>query len=145
EQIADFDVELTQQLHILATDAGLTHLIHEHADVVGADGSFTADLEFPAPGLYHIFTDAVPTGIGKQVMRVDVTIGDEVSASDSPMPAAAGISAGPLVSSDGPYTVTLDASQLQEGVESTVSLLDEKDGAPAGDLEPYLGVSAHAV
>src|SRR5690606_12693727 len=145
EQIAGFDVELTQQLHILATDAGLTHLIHVHADVVGADGSFTADLEFPAPGLYHIFTDAVPTGIGQQVMRFDVTIGDEVSASDSPMPAAAALSSGPPVSSDGPYTGTLDTSQLQAGVERMVSLLVEKDGAPAADLEPYLGVSAHAV
>ncbi len=144
EQIAGYDVELTQQLHILATDAGLTHLIHEHADVVGDDGRFTAELEFPAPGLYHIYTDAVPTGIGQQVMRFDVTIGEAASPSDSPRPAV-DVSASPLVSSDGPYSVTLDAAQLQPGVESAVSLLVEKHGELAGDLEPYLGVSAHAV
>ena len=145
EQIAGFDVELTQQLHILAIDAGLTHLIHEHADVVGADGRFTAELEFPAPGLYHIYTDAVPTGIGPQVMRFDVTVGEAAPSSDVQRPTPSDIMSGPLVSSDGPYSVTLDAAQLQPGVESGVSLLVEKDGLPAGDLEPYLGVSAHAV
>src|SRR5690606_24454219 len=145
EQIAGFDVELTQQLHILAIDAGLTHLIHEHADVVGADGRFTAELEFPAPGLYHIYTDAVPTGIGQQVMRFDVTVGEAAPSSDVQRPTPSDIMSGPLVSSDGPYSVTLDAAQLQPGVESGVSLLVEKDGLPAGDLEPYLGVSAHAV
>ncbi|WP_157959949.1 hypothetical protein [Devosia submarina] len=145
EQIAGYDVELTQQLHILATDAGLTHLIHEHADVVGDDGRFTAELEFPAPGLYHIYTDAVPTGIGQQVMRFDVTISEAASASEVPRPAAVDVSTSPLVSSDGPYSVTLDAAQLKPGVESAVSLLVEKHGEPAADLEPYLGVSAHAV
>ena len=145
EQIADFDVELTQQLHILATDAELTHLIHEHADIIGADGRFTAELEFSAPGLYHIYTDAVPTGIGQQVMRFDVTVGEAAPAAGTTEPAAQHVSHGPLVSSDGAYSVALDASQLQAGVESVVSLLVEKDGAPAADLEPYLGVSAHAV
>src|SRR5690606_28378971 len=133
EQIAGFDVELTQQLHILAIDAGLTHLIHEHADVVGADGRFTAELEFPAPGLYHIYTDAVPSGIGQQVMRFDVAVGEVAADKDAPRPAAADILEGPIVSSDGPYRVTLDASHLQPGVESMVSLLVEKDGAPARD------------
>lgn len=145
EQIAGFDVELTQQLHILATDAGLAHLIHEHADVVGTDGRFTAELEFPAPGLYHIYTDAVPTGIGQQVMRFDVTVGEAAPASEVPRPTPSDIMSGPLVSWDGQYSVTLDAAQLQPGVESAVSLLVEKEGQPAGDLQPYLGVSAHAV
>jgi hypothetical protein len=145
EQIAEFDVELTQQLHILATDVELTHLIHEHADIIGADGRFTAELEFPAPGLYHIYTDAVPAGIGQQVMRFDVTVGEVAPAAGTTEPAVQHVSHGPLVSSDGAYSVVLDASQLQVGVPSMVSLLVKKDGAPAADLEPYLGVSAHAV
>lgn len=144
DQIADFNVELTQQLHILATDAALTHLIHQHADEVRADGSFTAEIEFPEPGQYHIYTDATPTGIGQQVLRFDVTVGEE-AATDEDKPIGADISRGPLVWSDGPYAVTLDASQLRAGVESAVSFLVEKDGLPATDLAPYLGVSAHAV
>ncbi|HTN63635.1 MAG TPA: hypothetical protein VL147_19115 [Devosia sp.] len=145
KQVADFDVELTQKLHILATDAVLTHLIHQHADKVGADGTFSAELEFPAPGLYHIYTDAAPAGIGQQVLRFDVTVGDAAVAHGEPKASGADVSSGPLVSSDGPYTITLDASQLRPGAESAVALLVEKNGAPATDLEPYLGVSAHAV
>lgn len=145
EQINNFDVELTQQLHILATDAKLTHLIHEHADVVGADGSFIAELEFPEAGLYHIYTDAVPTDLGQQVLRFDVMVGEATEGVDEPAPVGRALSDGALVSSDGPYSVTLDGAQLRPGAESAVSLLVEKDGVPADDLEPYLGVSAHAV
>jgi hypothetical protein len=144
DPIAEFDVELTQQLHILATDAGLTHLIHQHADEVRSDGTFTAEIEFPEPGRYHIYTDATPTGIGQQVLRFDVNVGVERGSGES-RPAGADISDGPLISSDGPYTVTLGASQLHANVESAVSLLVEKEGLPAADLAPYLGVSAHAV
>lgn len=145
EQITGFDVELTQQLHILATNAGLTHLIHEHADVVGDDGRFTAEIEFPAPGLYHIYMDVVPTGLGQQVLRFDVTVGEDAAAGQPAMPSGQDVSIGPLVSSDGPYSVTMDAAHLRPGAESLVSLLVERDGAPASDLEPYLGVAAHAV
>ncbi len=144
EPISQFDVELTQQLHILATDAGLTHLIHEHADEIGAGGRFIAELEFPQPGLYHIYTDAVPTGLGQQVQRFDVPVGDQTEAQTEQLQGES-IVDGPLVSSDGAYTATLDAADLQPGMESTVSLLVERDGALATDLEPYLGVSAHAV
>lgn len=145
KQITDFDVELTQKLHILATDAALTHLIHQHADEAGADGTFSAELEFPAPGLYHIYTDATPTGIGQQVLRFDVTVGEAAVADGAPKAAGADVSSGPLISSDGPYTITLDASQLRPGAERALALLVEKNGVPATDLEPYLGVSAHAV
>ena len=145
KQIADFDVELTQQLHILGVDAGLTRLIHENDDELGADGSFTAELTFPVPGLYHIYADVVPTGFGQQVMRFDVVVGDPGDTDGSLETAAIDVAIGPIESSDGPYSVTLDASKLQADIPSEISLFVERDGAPAEDLEPYLGVSAHAV
>lgn len=144
-QIADFDVELTQKLHILATDAGLTHLIHEHADTVRNDGSFVAELKFPGPGLYHVYTDVVPAGLGQQVLRFDLAVDTEDAKPSEPALTGANISSAPLVSSSGPYSVTLSAGQLRPGVESELSLTVEKSGALADDLEPYLGVSAHVV
>lgn len=144
-QIADFDVELTQKLHILATDASLAHLIHEHADTVRNDGTFVAELKFPGPGLYHVYTDVVPAGLGQQVLRFDLTVDTEDAKPSEPSLTGADISSGPLVSSSGPYSVILSAGQLRPGVESELSLTVEKNGALADDLEPYLGVSAHVV
>lgn len=146
EPVTGFDLELTQELHVLAVDAGLSTLIHRHVEHADADGRFTVELPFPEAGRYHVFTDAVPTGLGQQVLRFDLEVGEGG-------PAAAGgmsrepvsIDAGPIEARSGAYTVTLDASELQPGTESTLSLLVEKNGAPADDITPYLGVAAHAV
>lgn len=147
KQITKFDVELTQQLHILATDAGLTTLVHRHVEQAGEDGTFTAEVEFPAPGGYHIYTDAVPSGLGQQVLRFDVTVGetDVAATPDAASAAPAEASTGPITSSDGEYSVTLDPSQLEVGTESMMTLSVTKNGEPAQDLAPYLGVAAHAV
>lgn len=148
EQVAKYDVELTQQLHILATDAGLTTLTHRHVKQADQDGTFSAELDFPQAGLYHIYTDAVPTGLGQQVLRFDVTVGKEAggdTGQDRPALAPAGIAGSPLTASDGDYTVALDASQLRAGTEGIISLSVQKNGQPAADLAPYLGVAAHAV
>lgn len=148
EQIAEYDVELTQQLHILATDAGLTTLTHRHVAQASQDGTFSAELDFPKAGLYHIYTDAVPTGLGQQVLRFDVTVGNDAGGDTGPAEPALeppGNAGGPLTASDGDYTVALDDSQLRAGTEGTISLSVQKNGQPAADLAPYLGVAAHAV
>ncbi len=148
EPITGFDVELTQELHVLAVDAGLSTLIHRHVEHADQDGRFTVALPFPEAGLYHVFTDAVPTGLGQQVLRFDLDV--DVDGSDSST--AGGMTREPVSIIDGPidahagnYTVALDASELRPGTESMLSLSVEKDGAPADDITPYLGVAAHAV
>ncbi|WIJ26963.1 hypothetical protein [Devosia sp. RR2S18] len=147
--IANFDVELTQELHVLATDSGLSHLVHEHVKAASADGIFTTELHFPEPGRYHIYTDAVPSGVGQQVLRFDLQVGEggnQGPQSDSGMAERpANVEEGPITSSDAGYTVVLDASDLEAGAEGKITLTVEKDGEAATDLEPYLGVAAHAV
>jgi hypothetical protein len=147
EQITDFEVELTQELHILATDKSLSTLVHQHVEQAGNDGVFSTIFEFPAAGLYHVYTDAVPSGdYGQQVLRFDVSVGD---AAATP-PTVTDTEASPerahvLESSNGDYTVKLDVAGLKAKQESAVQILIEKDGKPARDLTPYLGVAAHAV
>ena len=148
EQISDYEVELTQELHILAADAQLSTLVHQHVESAGEQGTFSTTFNFPAPGLYHIYTDAVPSGdYGQQVLRFDVNIGD-VAAAPSPTasePAESSNQADVLESSNDSYTVKLDVAELRAEQESAVKISVEKDGEPAGDLTPYLGVAAHAV
>lgn len=142
EPLTDFDVELTQELHVIGTDTSFSTFIHEHAEAAGSDGRLEVDVSFPKPGLYHIYTDAVPTGLGQQVLRFDLEVGvAQEAGSILPEPQSGDI----LTSSAGPYEVQLDVSDLHAGGESAVMLEILKDGQPAEDLAPYLDVPAHAV
>lgn len=143
EPVTEFEVELTQELHILAVDAGLSTLIHRHVEH-GEDGRFAAELQFPRAGLYHVYTDAAPAGYGQQVLRFDLAVGeaqDGMGLAQEPVT----VGDGPISVSEGGYEITVDASGLEAGGESALSLTVEKDGAPADDIMPYLGVAAHAV
>ncbi|MCC7635380.1 hypothetical protein [Stenotrophomonas rhizophila] len=138
KRIVHFDEELTQQLHVLATDSDFSSFLHEHPGKAGPDGRFRVAMNFPRPGVYHVFADAVPTGLGQQVVRFDVSVASPPGAAATPAPSS-------RHGSDGPYTIQLDQAGLQAGKESMLNLTVLKDGKPAQDLGLYLGVPAHAV
>ncbi|MFO2466295.1 hypothetical protein OOJ96_23330 [Pseudomonas sp. 15FMM2] len=140
QPIKQFDEELTQQLHVLATDDGLTRFIHEHARKAEPDGRFKVKMSFPANGTYYVYADAVPTGLGQQVVRFEVAVGVATGPTE-PQHAPVALASG----SDGPYTVTLEPSALQAATESMMPMTVLKNGKPATDLGLYLGVAAHAV
>ena len=140
QPIQHFDEELTQELHVLATNSDFSSFVHEHAGKRGADGRFNVTMRFPKPGTYHVYTDAMPKGLGQQVVRFDVPVGVATGPTTGPR-----VPVGAAQGSDGPYTVKLDASALRAGTESMMALTVLKDGQPANDLGLYLGVPAHAV
>ncbi|WP_369348523.1 hypothetical protein [Stenotrophomonas sp. JAG2] len=139
KRIAQFDEELTQELHVLATDSAFSTFLHEHPGKAGPDGQFRVAMTFPKPGVYHVFADAMPSGLGQQVVRFDVNVSAPAGATSS-QPVSA-----PREGTDGPYTVQLDKAGLQAGKESMLNLTVLKNGTPAQDLGLYLGVPAHAV
>jgi len=138
--ITEFEEELTQQLHVLATDSDFTSFVHEHGGKPGPDGRFSVVMRFPKPGTYHVYADAMPKGLGQQVVRFEVPVGSSAFAA-----APAHMSANAVSAADGPYSVKLDASALRAGRESMMTLTVLKNGKPATDLGLYLGVPAHAV
>ncbi len=140
--ITHFDEELTQQLHVLGTDSGFSSFVHEHAGKPGSDGRFRVAISFPKPGTYHVYADAVPSGLGQQVIRFEVPVGSTAGSPAAPQQAAP---ASAVNGSDGPYEVELNTSALRAGTESMMALTILKDGKPARDLGLYLGVPAHAV
>jgi len=140
QPVTRFDEELAQQLHLLATDSGFSTFVHEHPEKPGTDGRFRIAVRFPKAGLYHVYADVMPKGLGQQVVRFDVPVDVEaapVAPPSSPVMSAEG--------SEGSYSIELDASALQAGAENMIALTILKDGRPAPDLGLYLGVPAHAV
>lgn len=104
---------------------------------------FEAELTFPGPGAYHIYADAAPARFGQQVFRFDVAIG--INQLETHGPAGPMAVREEIVVTSGDYSVRLDVSQLSADREVPLGIGVLKDGHPAEDLAPYLGVSAHAV
>ena len=138
--ITKYDVELTKQLHVIAVSDDFTTFLHDHVTQAAIDGHFRLNMGFPHPGLYHVYADSTPSGLGQQVLRFDLPVGTTQTNRASPAPRATG-----LEGTDGPYVVKFDDFDLTAGQESELTLHVVKGGKPAADLHPFLGVAAHAV
>jgi hypothetical protein len=134
-----FDVELSKQMHVIAVSDDLKTFLHQHVTKVTTDGHFRLTMKFPRPALYHIYADSSPAGIGQQVLRFDLSVGGTFQHQPANLAPSA------LESSSGGYTVKFDSLSLKAGDETMLHLQILKDGAPATDVKPFLGVPAHAV
>lgn len=137
--ITRYQTELSKQLHLIAVSGDFRTFVHDHSNKPDGTGRFRVPMTFPHGGLWHVYADAVPAGLGQQVMRFDLDLGSEPSRSQ-PTPEPAG-----LEGADGRYGVRFDTLDLRAGQDAELSLHILRDGQPAPDVTPYLGVAAHAV
>ena len=137
--ITRYEAELSKQLHLIAISSDFSTFVHEHADKADARGHFKASLRLPRPGSYHVYADAVPAGLGQQVMRFELNGGTAPAGQPGPALAPA------LEAGDGRYAVRFAPFVLRAGEEGELSLNLLRDGKPAPDVTPFLGVAAHAV
>jgi hypothetical protein len=137
--VQTYDTDMTKIMHMIVVSDDLLHFDHIHP-VLQSNGHLTIDYRPAERGLYHVYIDGMPHGVGRQVFRFDVPSGG------SNAPAAARIlhAAGSSVQV-GPYRVTLDPVLVPIGEISTVDVTITKNGKPARDLHPYLGTMAHGV
>ncbi|MEA2756220.1 MAG: hypothetical protein QOJ54_2509 [Aliidongia sp.] len=135
-----YDTELNRQMHVIAISDDLSVFIHHHVAHV-IDGHGQVRMMFPAPGLYHIFVDAAPKTIGQQVLRFDLTVGDEPVTPLISRP----LGTPETTARSGLYTVSFDRLDLIAGQPASVALHIAEHGKPAQDLHAYLGVGAHVV
>ena len=135
--IRSYQVEMTKKLHLVIVSADFKIFLHEHP-VLQPDGHLTLTQTFPAPGTYLLYADALPNQLNHQVFRYQLNVGAP-SSGDRKLPASGmGVQVGP-------YEVDLSSVRLHSGMMSMLNVNILKDGKPATDLHPYLGVPAHAV
>lgn len=143
--VTRFETELSKQLHLIAVSGDLRAFVHGHGDKPDARGHFRVPMAFPHGGLWHVYADAVPAGLGQQVVRFELDVpGDLGGATPGAQPVPAPQPTG-LEGADGRYGVRFDALDLRAGQEAELRLHLLRDGQPAPDVTPYLGVAAHAV
>ena len=137
--VQTYDFDMTKLMHMIVVSDDLTDFQHVHPTLL-PNGHFTIDLHLAKPAeAYHIYLDGRPHGSGRNVFRFD-------------LPAEAGAptttryvhAAGSSVQV-GPYTVMIDPTSVPIGEIATISVRILKNGHPANDLHPYLGVMSHGV
>ncbi len=135
--IKTYQVEMTKALHVIIVCADFHTFLHVHP-ALGLNGHLVLKQDFPAPGTYLIYADGLPKDLNHQVFRYELTIGAKSPAQRSLQPTGMGVKVGP-------YEVDLSTVRLHTGSTTIMDVEILKDGKPATDLHPYLGVPAHAV
>jgi hypothetical protein len=125
-----------KELHLIVARRDLSGFRHVHP-VLGADGTWSVPLAFPAAGDYRVFADFTPTGdpAGGLTLGADVSVPGDYR--PTPLPAASRIA-----EVDG-YTVTLEGDLTTAPGQLTLSVT--RNGVPVTDLQPYLGAFGHLV
>jgi hypothetical protein len=153
EKVADLVPDHGHLMHLfLVRTPGLDRIWHLHP-LRTAKGTFEENLPSIEPGKYQIFADIVDrygfpwTLVG--TMEMPTVAGPPISGDDSegiatPMAAAKETSTSTLP--DGTQVIWKRAGgPLKADVPMALTFaVKDKTGAPANDLEPYMGMAAHA-
>jgi hypothetical protein len=134
EPVRDFEEQHGRALHLMVVRRDLTRYRHLHPRM-DVEGTWSAPLAFPDPGVYRVFADFATAGRG-------LTLGTDLEVpgpyEPAPLPAPEG------VARTGGYEVRLDAEIQAEGHASLVFGVS-RGGRGVYDLEPYLGALGHLV
>jgi hypothetical protein len=138
--IRSYDVDMTKMLHAVIISDDFRVFIHAHPQLEPG-GHFLFTQTLPQRGLYHLYADGEPTGVGQQVFRFDFNAGPSTPND----PRARDLSERSATCKVDGYAVTLSSLTLQTDGESMIDVHITRGGKPANDLHPYLGSLAHAV
>jgi hypothetical protein len=134
EPVRDFDEQHGRAMHLMVVRRDLTHYRHLHPRMA-AEGTWSAPLAFPEPGVYRVFADFATAGRS-------LTLGDDLEMPGEyqpvPLPDPVG-----EVRTEG-YEVAL-ASEVHAGGAASLVFDVSRAGRAVGDLEPYLGALGHLV
>jgi hypothetical protein len=137
--IQSYDIDMTKFMHMIVVSDDLTDFQHVHPTLL-PNGHFAIEVHLAHPQeAYHIYLDGLPHGNGRNVFRFDVPSSSETSATLRYLHPA-----GPSVDV-GPYRVTIDPTSVPLREIATIEVRILKNGQPARDLHPYLGVMSHGV
>jgi hypothetical protein len=132
--VTDLDVTYERPFHLILASRDLAHFRHAHPRMLD-DGSWAAEIDVPAAGVYRAFADISLAG-RPHTLATDLFVNGPFAA--TPLPAASGRAQG-----DG-YVATVVAREDTQR-ETRLTYRVTREGRPALDIAPYLGSSAHVV
>ncbi|TLF74805.1 hypothetical protein [Nocardia cyriacigeorgica] len=134
--VTEFTTQHDKKLHLIVVRSDTTEYRHAHPEMA-ADGTWSIDWTWDAPGTYRVFADFVPTAGDSTglVLSRTVPVAGTVQLQPLPPPST-------TTTVDG-YTVTRTGELTTAGGELRFDVT--RDGVPVTDLDPYLGAYAHLV
>ncbi len=94
------------------------------------DGHGQLRIRFPDAAFYHVYLEATPRTLPRQILRFDLAV-------DDPPPSPPRRLGAPVAEThSGPYTLRFDTLDLAAGVPHQVTLSITEAGRPAGHLHP---------
>jgi hypothetical protein len=133
--LRDFDVEHDKRMHLIVVRRDLTGFQHLHPTISNT-GTWSARLTLPAAGSYRVFADFKRDGRNQTLAR-SVNVAGRFDRVALPAPASA-------ATTEGDYTVRIDAGAVAAGTETTVAFSVTRRGRPVTP-QPYLGARGHLV
>lgn len=129
--VTRFAIRHEKPLHLIVARTDAAEYRHAHP-AMAADGTWSVDWTWAAPGTYRVFADFAPgDGSDDLVLSGTVTVAGDATA--RPLPPAA-------------ETASVDGYQVRMRDDSgDLRFTVTRDGRPVTDLEPYLGAYAHLV
>ena len=136
--IKQYQIEMTKKVHVVIVSDDFKTFLHIHP-ALSPNGHFLITQQFPTPGTYFVYADALPNDLNHQVFRFKLDVGHPSPPSPRNLPSTGmGVQVGP-------YEVDLSTVRLHAGRMEMVDVEVLENGKPAKDLHPYLGAPAHAV
>ena len=136
--IKHYQIEMTKAVHVVIVSDDFKTFLHIHP-TLSTTGHFLITQQFPAPGTYFVYADALPNDLNHQVFRFKLNVGQPSPPSPRDLPKTG------MGVETGPYEVDLSTVRIHSGRMEMVDVQVLENGKPAKDLHPYLGAPAHAV
>jgi hypothetical protein len=138
--VTRFDVMHEKLFHLFVVSRDLQQFAHLHP-VLGANGAFDVDLTLPQAGHYQLLADLVPSGAAPQLIQRTIT----TSGFDGPLHKVPALESDVADKVIGNTRIHLAMREAVAGGDRlmTFTLFDVATGAPATDLEPFLGAPGH--
>jgi hypothetical protein len=136
QEVCELDEQHEQPMHLIVVRRDLTHYQHLHPSL-DEDGSWSAPLTLPAPGVYRAFVDFSVNG-KPLTLGADLTAPGDLRVEPLPNPTNA-------VRIEDGYEVVLEAGTPTPGTGSSLRFRINRGGREVEDLEPYLGALGHLV
>lgn len=144
ELITDFELVHEMPYHLFVVSQDMNYFQHIHP-TAGTPGTWSIDIELPAPGYYALVSDFAPKGAASQMSIRPLITAD---ADEDVLEAGARLNLEESrTSTVGPLTaaVTFDPPALVAGQHGHVifTLTNAGTGEPMRDLQTYLGAFGH--
>ncbi len=140
--IRSYQIDMTKLMHLVVISDDFRQFSHEHPSYNRKTGTFRQTIAVDPSHAYVVYIDSMPRGVGQQVFRFNIPAAANPSATMQPLPPA---TPSPTTISVGHYAVKLAKTTLPAQTMQMIPMDITKGGAPATDLQPYLGAAGHAV